>query len=100
MKVHVHPTAGEDMLEAAWFYDEQEAGLGDRVVAFLESQIRELTRTAGIHRRAGRFYLVVVQGTFPYYVIYYTLEQDGVHVRAVLDHRRDPKSIRRRLRQV
>jgi len=43
---------------------------------------------------------MAVQGTFPYYVIYYSLELDGVHVRAVVDHRQDPKTIRRRLREV
>ena len=99
MKVHVHPGAREDILEAAWFYDEQEAGLGDRVASFLESQIHEIARTPGIHCRYGRFHGALAQGAFPYYVIYYTLELDGLHVRAVLDHRRDPKHIRRRLRR-
>ncbi|MFN0076584.1 MAG: type II toxin-antitoxin system RelE/ParE family toxin [Prosthecobacter sp.] len=100
MMVHVRPTAQEDILEAARFYDEQEGGLGDRVTDFLEAKVMELGVTAGIHPLQGRFHRVVVDGDFPYYMIYYTLELDGVHVRAVLDHRRDPKHIRRRLRQV
>ncbi len=100
MTVHLRHTAQQDILEAARFYEKQEGGLGDRVTDFLEAKVKQLGSTAGIHPAQGRFHRAVVDGDFPYYVIYYTLELDGVHVRAVLDHRRDPKQIRRRLRQV
>lgn len=100
MMVHVRSTAKEDILQAARFYDEQEGGLGDRVTDFLEGQIMKLEATVGLHPCRRGFYQAVVAGTFPYYVIYYSLELDGVYVRAVIDHRRDPKTIRRRLREV
>ncbi|WP_395743304.1 type II toxin-antitoxin system RelE/ParE family toxin [Prosthecobacter sp.] len=100
MIVHVRPTALEDLFEAGRFYDTQEEGLGDQVMDFLQAKIVELELTGGMHPRHQGFHQMVVQGTFPYYVIYYSMELDGVHVRAVLDHRRDPKTIRRRLREV
>ena len=100
MTVHVRPSAQEDILKAARFYDEQEGGQGDRVTDFLEGKIMELGSTGGLHPFRQGFYRAVVDGVFPYYVIYYSLELDGVHVRAVIDHRRDPRTIRRRLREV
>ena len=100
MTVHLRPTAVEDILAAGRFYDTQEGGLGDQVMDFLQSKMEELELTAGMHPQRGGFHQMVVQGTFPYYVIYYSLELDGVHVRAVVDHRQDPRTIRRRLRKV
>jgi len=100
MTVHLRTTALEDIVAAGRFYDTQEGGLGDQVTDFLQDRIMELELTGGMHPQHGGFYQMVVQGMFPYYVIYYSLELDGVHVRAVLDHRQDPRTIRRRLREV
>lgn len=100
MKLFIRKSAQEDLLAAAEFYDEQEPGLGDEVMLFLEQQIFSLPDLAGIHPSVQGFHRAVVQGRFPYYAIYYTLEPDGLHVRAVLDQRRSPKTLRLRLRQV
>lgn len=100
MIVHLRPTAQEDILAAGRFYDTQEGGLGDQVTDFLQARIMELELTGGMHPHRRGLYQLVVQGVFPYYVIYYSLELDGVHVRAVMDHRRDPRTIHRRLREV
>jgi hypothetical protein len=100
MIVHLRPTAREDIFAAGRFYDTQEGGLGDQVTDFLQDRVMELELTGGMHPQRGGFHQMVVQGTFPYYVIYYSLELDGVHVRAVMDHRRDPGTIRRRLSEV
>ncbi len=100
MTVHLRSTALEDILAAGRFYDAQEGGLGDQVTDFLHSRLKELELTGGMHPQRGGFHQLVVQGMFPYYVIYYSLELDGVHVRAVVDHRQDPRTIRRRLREV
>jgi hypothetical protein len=100
MTVHLRPTALEDILAAGRFYDTQGGGLGDQVVDFLQSRMKELELTGGMPPQRSGFFQMAVQGTFPYYVIYYSLELDGVHVRAVVDHRQDPKTTRRRLREV
>lgn len=100
MTVHVLRSAHEDILKAARFYEKQEKGLGERVIAFLETEVMKLGETAGIHPVHRGFYRAVVQGAFPYYLIYYTVDSKGVHVRAILDHRRNPRKIRQRLRDV
>ena len=99
MKVRITPSAEADLLAAAEFYDEQSPGLGEEVINFLHTEILQLQGTAGIHRKVRSFHLYVVQGRFPYYVIYYRLHESEAVVQAVLDHRRDPKLIRRTLRQ-
>jgi hypothetical protein len=100
MTVHVRPSAQEDVLNAAGFHVEQEGGLEDRVTDFLEGQIIELGSIGGLNPFRRGFYRAVVHGAFPYYVIYFSLQLEGVHVRAVIDHRRDPRTIRSRLRKV
>lgn len=100
MKVHIRQTAREDILAAALFYESQEDGLGGEVLTFLEHKVLELTAYAGIHPMIRGFYRAPLRGRFPYFSVYYTLESDGLWVRAVLDQRRDPRTLLRRLRQV
>jgi hypothetical protein len=90
MKVIIRPGARSDILDAAFFYDEHEPGLGDEV-------IDDLANFAGIHPLTRGFHPAVLRGRFPHYSIYYTIKKDEVHVGAVLDQRRDPRRIRRRL---
>jgi plasmid stabilization system protein ParE len=97
MKVIIRPGARSDILDAAFFYDEQEPGLGDEVIDFPEEQIDDLANFAGIHPLTRGFHRAVLRGRFPHYCIYYTIKKDEVHVTAVLDQRRDPRRIRRRL---
>lgn len=99
IKVLLRRTAQKDILDAARFYEKQEHGLGHKVAVFLDGKIQELARTAGVHPFQHGFHRAVVDGAFPYYVIYYTLETGIVHVRAVFDHRRDPEKLRRQLRR-
>ena len=98
MKVVVAAGAEQDLNEAAGFYDDREPGLGREVVAFLLGEIKELSATAGSHRRVGRFHRKIVQGRFPYFSIYYKAAAAEVEVIAVLDGRRDPAYNRERLR--
>lgn len=100
MNVHIRQTAREDILEAALFYDDQEEGLGVEVMAFLDQKIRDLAMYAGIHPVIRGFHRATLRGQFPYFRVYYTMEADGMWVRAVLDHRRDPRTLHRRLREV
>ena len=98
MKLQLTTLAESDLDDAAAFYEDQEAGLGDEVVNFLLAQIHELEHFAGIHRKKRATYQWVTRGKFPYYVIYYRIMDETVLVEAVLDHRRDPKWIRRTMR--
>ena len=100
MKHIVHPSALDDLEEAVLFYEKQETGLGVEVYADLTLQMAAACKHPGTHRQVDRFYRYVACGRFPHFCICYTLEPDGLHVRAILDHRRSPRKIRRRLRDV
>jgi len=78
------------------FYEDQSPGLGSYFLDSLFADIDSLLLYAGVHR--------VVYGShrslakrFPY-AIYYRLEGGIIRVRAVIDCRRNPRWIRRRLR--
>jgi hypothetical protein len=68
MKVVVRPGARSDIFDAAFFYDEQEPGLGNEVIDFLEEQIDGLAKFAGIHPLIRGFHRAVLRGRFPYTV--------------------------------
>ena len=100
MKYIIHPSALDDLEQASVFYEKQEVGLGAQVFDDLSHQLEIACDHAGSHRSVGKFYRFVTNGRFPYFCIYCTLESDGVHVRAVLDHRRHPRTIRSHLNDV
>lgn len=98
MKIRILPSAMEDLLDGYHFYERQAPNLGSYFLDSLYSDIDSLLLYAGIHN--------VVYGKhrslskrFPY-AIYYSVEDETVRVHAVLDCRRNPAWIRRRLRKV
>ena len=97
MTIEVLEDAKEDLVAGYHFYEEQSPGLGSYFLDSVFADIDSLFLYAGIHR--------VVYGShrclasrFPF-AIYYRVEGDVVRVRAVIDCRRRPASIRRRLRR-
>ncbi len=84
-----------DLNDGFLFYDLQESGLGDYFIASLRSDIESLRISAGSHRLIAGFYRALAR-TFPF-GIFYTVTDTSVIVWAVLDLRRDPKWLRRRL---
>ena len=97
MTIEVLDDAGEDLVAGYHFYEEQSRGLGSCFLDSVFADIDSLFLYAGIHR--------VVHGShrclasrFPF-AIYDRLEGNVVRVKAVIDCRRRPASIRRRLRQ-
>ena len=97
MRISIRPLASRDLDEAAEFGDEQEPGLGRKIYSFLEAEIDGLAQTAGLHPRRRDFYCHVIRRRFPYFTIFYTLIDDEIQVRAVLDGRRDPRDNKRKL---
>ncbi len=96
MKVRILPPALEDLEVGFHFYEDQERGLGHTYLDELFSRIRELERTAGIHRLLMGHHRCLA--TRFHSAIYYTIEDQFILVRRILDLRRDPKWIRRQLR--
>lgn len=96
MKVVIQSSAIADLADGFDFYEEIEAGLGSHFLDSLYSDIDSLQLYAGIHIVHFGKYHRLLSKRFPFGV-YYQVEGDKVLVRAVLDLRRDPKRIRRRL---
>jgi plasmid stabilization system protein ParE len=94
--IRISEDAIVDLDEGFWFYEIQEAGLGDYFAATLRSEIEGLRITAGIHSRDYRDYHRLLSRVFPY-AIYYTLAESEVIVWAVIDCRRDPHWIQSHL---
>jgi plasmid stabilization system protein ParE len=70
--------------------------LGSYFLETLFSDIDSLRLYGGVHRRVFGYHRVLSK-RFPY-AVYYSLESETVFIRAVLDCRRDPVWIRKRLR--
>jgi plasmid stabilization system protein ParE len=95
MTVVISPSARDDLSEGFDFYERQEQGLGDYFLESLFSDIESLRLYAGVH--AKRFGLHrLLSKRFPY-AAYYDLQRGTVRVWAVLDCRRDPTEIRKKL---
>jgi plasmid stabilization system protein ParE len=98
MKIIVRPSARDDLSDGFDFYERQSEGLGNYFAESLLSDIESLRLYAGIHIKSYGFFRTLSK-RFPY-AIYYDLEKETVRIWAVLDCRRDPSAIRRRLRQL
>lgn len=98
MRISIRPLASRDLDAAAEFGDMQEPGLGPEIYAFLESEIDSLMDTAGLHPQRNGLYCHVVRHRFPYFCIYYTLNDQELQIRAVLDGRRNPRKNQRNLK--
>ena len=96
MKLVILDRAEDDLVEAFDFYELQEPGLGDYFLSSLHSDIESLRLYAGTHRKAHRHLHRSLSKRFPF-GIYYTVESDEIRIHAVVDCRRSPSWIRKRL---
>ncbi len=87
----------DDLSEGKKFYDFNEIGIGDYFYDSILSDIESLKLYAGIHRKQLGFYRMLSK-RFPF-AIYYDIKDSIVIVMAVLDLRRDPAWIRKKLGQ-
>ena len=93
IKVQISDDALADLNDGHWFYEAQEAGLGDYFTSCLRADIERLKVSAGIHPIVYRDYHRMLSRIFPYGV-FYTLDAACAVVWAVIDLRRDPDWIR------
>lgn len=95
MRISIQPSALADLRAGFRIYEKIEAGLGSYFLGSLYSNIDSLQLYAGIHTKYfGKFRLL--SDRFPY-AVYYEIKRDLILVRAVLDLRRDPAWINRKL---
>lgn len=97
MRVELRVEARRDLLEGAWFYEQQREGLGTYFTDRLFEDLVRLEREAGIHESVFGFHRKLSQ-RFPY-AIYYKISASIIYVVAVLDCRREPASITQRLKE-
>jgi hypothetical protein len=95
MIVDISSDAEEDLIEGYWFYERQSPGLGNYFRSCLIADIESLAYYGGIHAIEYGFHRAMSK-RFPF-CIYYCVDEDLVTVVAVLDARRNPLWIRRRL---
>ena len=95
MKLEIAEDAERDLEEGRDFYERQQPGLGAYFATNLAGDIDALRLFAGIHPRVLGYHRVFSK-RFPF-GIYYRLVGESVRVLAVLDQRRDPAWVRRRL---
>ena len=96
MNIVIQTSALQDLADGVDFYERIEPGLGGYFLDSLYSDIDSLQLYAGIHLIQFGKYHRLLSKRFPY-GIYYQVAQDRILVRAVLDLRRDPAWIARRL---
>ncbi|WP_395719202.1 type II toxin-antitoxin system RelE/ParE family toxin [Prosthecobacter sp.] len=97
MKIEILDLAKADLIEGHRFYEKQEPGLGDYFLRNLFSDIDLLQLTGGVHLKPYRHFHRALSKRFPF-AIFYTVEDQIVKVRAVVDCRRRPSWIRGHLR--
>ena len=95
MRIEILDEAQQDLIEGFRFYENQEIGVGSYFLDCLFSDIDSLILFAGIHQIVYGYHRCLSK-RFPF-AIYYAVVGERVRVHAVLDCRRNPSWIRRRL---
>ncbi len=95
MNIKILPSALDDLSAGYEFYESQLEGLGSFFLDTLFFDIDSLKLYAGIHNKVfGQYRLLSKR--FPY-AIYYLIDSKDVLINAVLDCRRNPNWIKKRL---
>lgn len=96
MTIEILDGAQEDLTQGFHFYESREPGLGSYFIGCLFSDIDSLLVYAGVHQVVYDYHRCLSK-RFPF-AIYYSVETQLVLVHAVLDCRRNPSWIRKRLK--
>lgn len=96
MRVKILPSALNDLADGRSFYEQQSPGVGDYFLDSLFSDIDSLALYAGIHRKTSGYFVMLAK-RFPH-AIYYKVAAEIAIVWRVLDCRRDPRWIRKQLK--
>lgn len=96
MKLEILPSAWDDLADGYWFYEGRSPGLGSYFRDSLIGDIETLVTNAGVHRQVYGWHRLLAR-KFPF-AVYYSVAEQAVIIRAVLDCRRDPKWTRTKLR--
>lgn len=89
MKVEFHPTAIEEFVETAAFYESTVTGLGAGFISDVERVVDLLETHPRLGQRIEEGFRRIVLARFPYSLVY-AVETDGIWIVAVAHHRRRP----------
>ena len=95
MIVEVQEDAQGDLISGYQFYERQAETLGEYFLQALTADLKSLELSAGIHPLHFGYHRLLAKH-FPF-AIYYRVVGSSVRVSAILDCRRDPAHIRKRL---
>ena len=95
MDIRLLDGAKEDLRNGWFFYERQSPGLGDRFLDAIEAEVQTLALYAGIHLKVEGFFRMLIR-RFPF-ALYYLIDDDTIAIYAILDCRRDPNGLRKRL---
>jgi hypothetical protein len=98
MKIKILKSANQDLLDGYYFYEKQAEGLGAYFLDTLFSDIDSLKIYAGVHSIHFEKYHRLLSKRFPF-TVYYRVENDMVFVHAVLDCRRNPAWMRKKVKK-
>lgn len=97
MRIKILSVAEDDLKEGHRFYESRADGLGTYFLDTLYSDIESLAYFAGMHRVVLGYHRLLSR-RFPF-AVYYRVANDEVIVFAVLDCRRNPSWIRKKLNE-
>jgi len=98
VRISIQSSALADLRRGYHFYERQKPGLGPYFLDTLASDIDSLQLYAGSHPvHFGRFHRLLSK-RFPF-AVYYQIEKDTIRIRAVLDIRRDPVWVARKMKR-
>ena len=96
MKIKILNAATRDLTDGFNFYEKQAEGLGNYFIDSIFSDIDSLQVYAGSHQKYFKRYYRLLAKRFPF-AIYYRLVHDEIYVYAILDCRKKPAWIRKRV---
>lgn len=94
------PLAEQDALEAAIWYEEQRAGLGEEFLDELDRAARALADSALHHRIRFSDLRRTPIHRFKFYGIYYRIRENEVWILAIFHGRRHPRALRDRATRI
>ena len=97
MKIKILSSASQDLIDGYWFYEKQAEGLGTYFLDSLFSDIDSFIINAGIPPLHFGKYHRMLSKRFPF-AIYYRVENKTALVYGVLDCRRNPAWIKKKLK--
>jgi hypothetical protein len=95
--VKILDKAEDDLVHGFQFYETQQPGLGTYFLESLFADMESLQVHGGVHRVVYRNFHRALGKRFPF-AIFYTISDDTVFVHAVVDCRRKPAWITKRLK--